>query len=250
MSKLPSYSYAEKFREESIAGNYELQYANGGYDHYIWQKEKEWLGLWINNRSDDIANGRVMDYAAGTGRLTGFLNSLGIDDLVGLDQSTAMLNIAKEKYPDLDFFQVSNPSDSPQTGYTLITSFRLFVNIPRDIRKSVLESMRLILEQDGRVIISVQANADAPSRVIRRLFKAKKHTNDEFNGELSVDQVHDMLKETGFDVDQYVAVSWVPTKLWALSERLSILIDGICSKLPFMRKYAVHLIYVAKPSDV
>tara|TARA_R110002072_G_scaffold301521_1_gene481448 strand:- start:4071 stop:4802 length:732 start_codon:yes stop_codon:yes gene_type:complete len=50
----------------------------------------------------------VLDYGCGTGRSTRFIKELGIDHVVGLDQSSDMINIANQNNDACEYFHISN----------------------------------------------------------------------------------------------------------------------------------------------
>ena len=75
--------------------------AEGYRDHFQFVHQYgESLLQWI----DEPRGKRVVDLGCGNGALTAKLRDLGCD-VLGVDASDSMLNIARENYPDIPFIQ-------------------------------------------------------------------------------------------------------------------------------------------------
>ena len=62
--------------------------------------------IFENNKGQLPSN--ALDYGCGTGRSTRFIKELGIDHVVGLDQSSDMINIANQNNDACEYLHISN----------------------------------------------------------------------------------------------------------------------------------------------
>ncbi|HLN73542.1 MAG TPA: class I SAM-dependent methyltransferase [Prolixibacteraceae bacterium] len=102
-----------------------------------------------------VSGNSAVDFGCGTGRSTRFLKKLGFD-VIGIDISTDMLNIARKFDPTGDYQIVLNGQYSHLglNKYDLVQSIFTFDNIPgwRN-RTSILTGLRDLLKETGKVIL-------------------------------------------------------------------------------------------------
>lgn len=58
--------------------------------------------------SNGILPENTLDFGCGTGRSTRFIKELGIKNVIGVDKSSEMINIAKQANDNCDYLQISN----------------------------------------------------------------------------------------------------------------------------------------------
>lgn len=98
---------------------------------------------------------KALDFGCGTGRSTRFVQNLGFQ-VIGLDISTDMINLAKEIDPSGDYRLIENGNfESVEKGaYDLITSIFTFDNIPgKDNRLFILQGLADLINRDGKIIM-------------------------------------------------------------------------------------------------
>lgn len=99
-----------------------------------------------------IVNPRILDLASGTGRYTSLLNNtFNPEYIVGTDITPTMVDVAKQRYPDIDFKVQAADSISFPNKFDLITSW--YVPKYSDARKTV-EGAYNALEDGGILFLS------------------------------------------------------------------------------------------------
>ena len=105
-----------------------------------------------SRRSSRIPPGRVLDIACGTGWLTRRLDG----EIVGVDQSEAMLRIAAERVPDARFVQASVPPLPFEDGsFDVALAAHIYCHLEdEDVRQEfVAEALRVA----PRLVVIAQA---------------------------------------------------------------------------------------------
>lgn len=100
--------------------------------------------------------GPVLELGVGTGRVAGPLHRAGVE-IVGLDRSRYMLDIARRKFPGLALVRGDMARFDLRRKFRLITiPFRAFQHLktPRD-QRACLASVRQHLHRDGRFIVNL-----------------------------------------------------------------------------------------------
>ena len=99
--------------------------------------------------------GNAIDFGCGTGRSSRFLKRLGFE-VVGVDIAKDMVNLALKNDPVGDYRVVENGTigNFEMNSIDLILSVFTFDNLPgADIRMGILQKMKHVLNENGRVIM-------------------------------------------------------------------------------------------------
>lgn len=98
----------------------------------------------------------ILDYGCGQGRLAGELIELGYVNVLGIDSSTEMIRIARERVPDAGFAE--NHGERLPCGDASIDAvlmFAVLTCIPSDdAQKNLLREFKRILRPGGLLLIS------------------------------------------------------------------------------------------------
>lgn len=98
---------------------------------------------------------KILDLGCGNGRLKEIIGDKF--DYYGVDTSGALIRIAKNKYPDGNFF-VSKPLSLPfeNNFFDKVFCLAVFHHIPSEaIRKEFLEEIKRILKPKGQIVLTV-----------------------------------------------------------------------------------------------
>ena len=148
-------TYSNKYQRDAVVECYEQEiYKPGGHDEVIWRVEQRGLRRLLAKHVPDHSRADAMDFACGTGRVTGFMRSL-VGSLVGVDISPAMLEVARPKVGDTPLIRadiVNQPDDVPG-GKDLITAFRFLLLAEPPLREAVVRQLATKLRDERSVLI-------------------------------------------------------------------------------------------------
>ena len=111
-----------------------------------WDKLKEFIPK----------NARVLDYGYGRGRICWEFCSKGFEDIIGVDSSHKMIEIAKNTYPSLDFRIIENsayPFDDQI--FDIVLLFTVLTSVPADEDQlAIISESYRVLRQGGVLYVS------------------------------------------------------------------------------------------------
>lgn len=165
----------------------------------------------------------IVDVACGTGDMMGHwkknasLSGIAIDKLVGVDPSTGMVDVAREKFPNFEY-HISKATEIPLKDLSsdiLSISYGI-----RNVveRHKALEEFNRVLKQNGLVVILEFMKNENPSFIgkIRDFYmnnilpkiggyisknrEAYEYLPNSIEEFLTVSKMQDELNESGFDV--------------------------------------------------
>lgn len=101
-------------------------------------------------------NSKILDVGCGTGRTTIYLFEKGFKDIIGIDLSTKMIKIAKEKYPKINFESIDVLDYKTDDAFdVIIFSFNGLMLIKTyDLRLKITEKICKLIKHDGIFIFS------------------------------------------------------------------------------------------------
>jgi SAM-dependent methyltransferase len=109
-------------------------------------------------------NPRVADVGCGPGRITAYLDGLGLD-VFGIDLSAEMIRLARTAHPRLRFDQGAMERLAlPDATLGGIVAWFSVIHTPPERMPAVLAEFARVLADGGRLLLAFQA-ADAPSGV-------------------------------------------------------------------------------------
>lgn len=142
-----------------------------------------------------LTDANVLDIGCGPGNWTKYLMDKGFD-VEGIDLSTEMIRIAKEKVPQGKFKLMDmRKLDYPDETFDGIMSFYSLIHIPSEQIISVLRELFRVLKSSGVLMLVVQeGEAD---RVVKEPMSPEDKTFINF---FTIERLTKFLEETGFKV--------------------------------------------------
>ena len=153
----------------------------------------------------------VLDLGCGNGSLTGKLRDLGYG-VIGLDDSDAMVELAKRDYPDLPFMQANALDFKLDEQVDVVFSNAVFHWIDGDKQQTLLDNVAANLKPGGELVVEFGGYgcAAAVHTTLARLFE-KRGLNYIFQFYFpTIGQYAPMLEKAGFKVE-YAILSDRPT---------------------------------------
>jgi SAM-dependent methyltransferase len=148
--------------------------------------------------------GLVADLGCGPGRLTPYLARLGLD-VVGLDLSPGMVEVARREHPDLRFEVGSMAAlDFPDGGLAGAFAWYSLIHIPTPALRPVLSELHRVLAPGGWLVVAFQVGQE-PRRIGKPStpdgpWQAYGHDVDLVNHRRTAAEVSDLLTDTGFQI--------------------------------------------------
>jgi len=210
-----------------IATEYDNDRFNNTYGKFIDAEERSLL---LNLGAGTDLFGKTLEIACGTGRLTEFAS-------VGLDGSSEMLSIAKQKYPQKEFiFSDARKINMSDESFNTIFSFHLLMHLQTsDIQEIIKECYRL-LKPGGRLIF------DIPSQKRRNFLR--KDNSQGWHGatSMSIVQIEDLSKEN-FRVNSVNGILFLP--IHHISKKFRYRLLGfdkfLCKSM--LKEYSSYLLF-------
>jgi SAM-dependent methyltransferase len=110
----------------------------------------------------DGGGGPVADVGCGTGRVTAYLDGLGVD-VFGVDLSPGMVATARRTYPGLRFEVGSMTAlDLPDGGLAGLLAYYSTIHVPDAQLPDVLSEFFRVLAPGGHVLLASQAGNEHP----------------------------------------------------------------------------------------
>jgi SAM-dependent methyltransferase len=108
--------------------------------------------------------GPVSDVGCGTGRVTAYLHSLGLD-VSGIDLSPGMLAVARKEHPELRFAEGSMLNlDLPDGSLSGLLAWYSIIHVPRELLPDVFAGFRRALAPGGYLLLAFQVGGDTGHR--------------------------------------------------------------------------------------
>lgn len=141
-------------------------------------------------------NAKILDAGCGVGVNAEFMASEGFE-IVGIDLSKEMINIARKKFPQIDFRQQDiREIDSPPNSFNgIFASFSLIHIAKKDI-PTLLKKFHKLLKKRGVIYIALQG-AKSEEIFVNGPFNPDKKF---FLNIISFDEIENLLIDAGFSI--------------------------------------------------
>jgi len=145
----------------------------------------------------------ILDLGCGSGQLA-YQISKSKADVIGIDNSKSMIESAKEKYPELDFFVKNAARFQFEKPFDAIFS-NAVLHWVTDSENAIL-SMNKNLKQGGRLVFEFggKGNVKTIIKSIRKLLKKRKYTKNATIENWyfpSISTYTSLLEKNGFEVE-------------------------------------------------
>ena len=193
----PNMQTSDDYRASHLqrGSSYDATLSAGPFDTYMAQREQAMLGEIVPALFPQ-QKPRYLDFACGTGRITGGVAPM-CADATGVDISPSMLDEARRKFPAVKFVHADLTQAQVDLGqFDLITSFRFFGNAQQDLRVAVLRTLHRLLRPSGRLIINSHRNPHALAQLFNSLSGGSASGMD-----LSYFKLKSLLRECGFEIE-------------------------------------------------
>ena len=138
---------------------------------------------------------RYLDFACGTGRITQLIAPLARTS-VAVDISPTMIEQARRKCPDTEFFLADITRDALDIGqFDLVSSFRFFGNAQDELREAALQAIARRTRKGGHLLINSHRNPRAIYALLDRM-----SGGDAGQMDLPLAKLRALLRRNGFEI--------------------------------------------------
>ena len=236
--------YTKVFQDAEAVEKYEsITYAPDSYASRINERQRAYLRKLVVREFGDRPPVQH-DFACGTGRAIRTLHGL-VREAHGYDTSAEMMAKAAEVGSHANWHQVVAdgpvPDPVPAGFPSIVTMFRLLLNVDEGIRDRALAFAAKALPAAGSGLLVVENHGNA--RSVRHL-RARRHTGERWFAELSHADVERLLARHGFEVVARRGFSMLTPALHASA--IARAADATAHRLPLTSGIAVNVLYTAR----
>ena len=238
-------SYKESHTGENKGLEYDKNYSTISWRKTLWEQEKLVLNSIINTFFDDNEQINLLDFACGTGRITGILEDR-VNTSTGVDISETMLSEAEKKLKKTKLLQgdLTQSNILQEQKFNLITSFRFFLNAEPKLRKNVIRLLVSMLDQDGYLVFNNHRNRTSPLIWLKYIYRHK--IKKDATNFLSISETRNLVQEAGLEIGKIYPVGLLSTPLIKPPKKLSNFIDNFAMRFPNAGIFSESPIIVCK----
>jgi SAM-dependent methyltransferase len=201
-----------------------------GASAYYWNEITNYCDYFSQ---DDIS---VLEVGCGAGEL---LNGIRAKRKVGIDFSPAMIAIAKQKYPSVDFQVMEAENIQLTEKFDLIILSNLIGHL--DDVQEVFKQLHKVCHPQTKIIVTYYNYLWEPFLKFAEYTRIKAPTP--IQNWLSLTDINNLLYVAGFDVYRNTKRMILPFNIPLLGS----LFNGFLAKLPFFRFFSLNIYTFAKP---
>jgi SAM-dependent methyltransferase len=227
---------------------YHQEFVNKRYRNYLWKREQDFLldALKLIPLKD-----KYLDFACGTGRILSFLED-HFQNSYGVDVSTSMLSVARAGVKKSILFQQDITTEPLKvSAFSLITSFRFFLNAEQELRVSAMRELSSMLQENGTLIFNNHMNRWSLHALVIRLYKIIKSDKKNDFRTLSNGEIQAMARQAGLVVHKKYHYGFLPI----LNENTPIplglinALERLFYKAHIFNSFSTCVIYVCKKAE-
>ena len=240
--------YTQVFQDTTAVAKYDdVQYAPDSHSTAVNARQRRYLRRLVRD-AFPMQRPTQHDSACGTGRAVELLHGL-VRDAHGYDTSVQMLARADENGHHAHWHQIEEagpvPTPAPVSGTSIVTVFRLLLNVPDSVRERSIAFAARALPTYTSGLLVVQNHGSA--RSLRHL-RARRNASNPWFSELSDAYVLGLFAQHGFTLVGRRGFAMFPKGWYAprLTRPIVRAVDDALCRLRIFDRYAVDVLYVAR----
>ena len=238
-------SYRESHKYAEKGAEYEAYYQTRAWQRFLWSREQEIILIILEKYFAD-RDIHLLDFACGTGRITGLLENR-VKTSTSIDVSGSMLAIAREKLKRTEIIEADITAENvlKPKKFNLITAFRFFLNAEPELRTAAIKALVELLAEDGYFVFNNHQNFGSPWIKLMHMRHRQKNPQGAFNI-MSIRQMKKLVEGVGLEiVDIYPVGFFHPPKV-PVSYRLNRAIDSVACRFKFLNRFSESPIAVCR----
>jgi SAM-dependent methyltransferase len=238
-------SYRDSHKYASKGAEYEQHYKTQAWERFLWSREQEII-LGVLDKYFAGRDIHLLDFACGTGRITGFLENR-VKTSTGIDVSGSMLAIAREKLERTEIIEADITAGNvlKPRKFNLITAFRFFLNAEPNLRYAAIGALTELLTDDGYFVFNNHHNFGSPWIKLLEWCHQKRNPDGIFNV-MSINEMKNLAEAAGLEVVEFYPIGFFHLPKIPVSYRLNRAIDYMACRFKFLSRYSESPIAVCR----
>jgi len=243
MAKKYTYKDSHKYAEKGA--EYQAFYETQPWERFLWSREQKII-LHILEKYFKGRDIHLLDFACGTGRITGFLEER-VKTSTGVDVSGPMLAIARRKLKRTEIIEADITAEDVLQGrrFNLITAFRFFVNAEPALRCSAMQALAGLLSEDGYFVFNNHQSYGSPWIKLRCLRHRQVNPQGIFNV-MTIDEMRKLVEWVGLEIAELYPVGFFHLPKIAVPRAVSSAAENICSRVKFLARFSESPVAVCR----
>jgi len=238
-------SYTESHKYESKGAEYEQYYQTQAWQKFLWSREQQII-LKILEKYFAGADVHLLDFACGTGRIAGLLESR-VKTSTGVDVSGSMLAVARKKLKRTQIFEADITAENilKPSKFNLITAFRFFLNAEPGLRRGAIRAIVDLLDDGGYLVFNNHQNLGSPWTKLLYWRHRRKNPEGIFNV-MSIHEMEQLAGAAGLEIIEIFPVGFFHPPKVPVSYSLNRAIDCIASRFTCLNQFCESPIAVCR----
>ena len=240
--------YSSSHLSPDKPAEYESLYASDSWHKYLWSWEQHILDRILTEHYGGTPI-KLLDFACGTGRITGFLENR-VKEATGVDVSEAMLNTARQKLKRTRLIKADLLNERQPLGrerFNLITAFRFFVNAEPKLREGAIAALARFLTDDGQLVFNNHQNFLSPAMLYSRVASGLRGRTPLTT--MTYSQCSRLVGYAGLRIVRVYSVGFLHLPKLNVPPSVHRLFDFAASSSSFLGRFSECPIFVCRAND-
>jgi len=235
MAKKYTYKDSHKYAEKGA--EYQAFYETQPWERFLWSREQKVI-LHILEKYFKGRDVHLLDFACGTGRITGLLEDR-VKTSTGVDVSGSMLAIARRKLKRTEIIKADITAEDILKGrkFNLITAFRFFVNAEPALRCSAMQALAGLLSEDGYFVFNNHQSYGSPWIKLRYLRHRQVNPQGIFNV-MTIAEMKKLVASVGLQIVELYPVGFFHPPKIAIPSAVRAAVENLCGAFKSLARFS------------
>ncbi|MDH3512847.1 MAG: class I SAM-dependent methyltransferase [Gammaproteobacteria bacterium] len=245
-------TYRKQFVNKKKATAYDqVEYGSDSYNEILWRVEQEQLAALIAEFRRDYDHIDYLDFAAGTGRIVGFLEDK-VDNATAVEISSSMVELARKKLTNATVICADITANAAvvEQKYDLITAFRFVLNAEPDLRLRAMRALAARLRDSSSwLVFNNHGNLWShklllwPLHRLRRLGRGYLTAGNYMTNR----QARKLADQAGLRIERVIGAGVLSAKVAGrMSVDSAVTLESRLARSELLSRLAVNQMYVAR----
>ncbi|UCG57495.1 MAG: class I SAM-dependent methyltransferase [Phycisphaerales bacterium] len=229
------YTYRDSHKALDKGEVYDGNYERIPWRRFLWSREQKIL-LSILEKYFEGRDTHLLDFACGTGRITGLLEDR-VKTSTAVDVSPSMLAVARTKLKRTEIIEADITTDNVLKGrkFNLITAFRFFVNAEPSLRSQAMTTLAGLLSEDGLLVFNNHHNLGSPWIKVANWRHRQKDPDGIFNV-MGIKQMNELVEAVGLEIKELYPIGFFHPPKIPVSYFFNIAVDAVAGRFQCLKR--------------